>query len=61
MHGYSREFTFWFESSTRDENGFVMEFGALKPLKAWLDQQFDHTLLLDTSDPLIPQFRDIEA
>ena len=38
-----------------------MEFGALKPLKAWLDEQFDHTLLLDTSDPLIPQFRDIEA
>lgn len=61
VHGYSREFTFWFESSTRDENGFVMEFGGLKPLKAWLDGQFDHTLLLDADDPLIPQFRDIEA
>lgn len=61
VHGYSREFTFWFEASTRDENGFVMEFGALKPLKAWLDEQFDHTLLLDIEDPLIPQFRDIEA
>lgn len=38
-----------------------MEFGGLKPLKAWLDEQFDHTLLLDVDDPLIPQFRDIEA
>jgi 6-pyruvoyltetrahydropterin/6-carboxytetrahydropterin synthase len=61
VHGYSREFTFWFESSTRDENGFVMEFGGLKPLKAWLDGQFDHTLLLDADDPLIPDFRAIEA
>ena len=61
VHGYSREFTFWFESSVRDHNGFVMEFGGLKPLKAWLDQQFDHTLLLDADDPLIPQFREIEA
>ena len=38
-----------------------MEFGALKPLKAWLDEQFDHTLLLDADDPLIPDFRAIEA
>lgn len=44
----------------RDENGFVMEFGALKPLKAWLDEQFDHTLLLDADDPLIDDFRAIE-
>ncbi|MCB9656272.1 MAG: 6-carboxytetrahydropterin synthase [Polyangiales bacterium] len=60
VHGYSREFTFWFESMDRDENGFVMEFGALKPLKAWLDEQFDHTLLLDADDPLIDDFRAIE-
>ncbi len=34
-----------------------MDFGALRPLKAWLESQFDHTLLLDLDDPLIPQFK----
>ena len=37
-----------------------MDFGKLKPVKAWLESMFDHTLLLDSGDPLIPQFREIE-
>jgi len=38
-----------------------MDFGALKPVKAWLDEHFDHTLLLDADDPMLPQFRDLES
>ena len=37
-----------------------MDFGDLKPVKAWLEQHFDHTLLLDADDPLLPQFQELE-
>lgn len=38
-----------------------MDFGKLKPVKAWLEDHYDHTLLLDADDPLLPKFRDLEA
>ena len=38
-----------------------MDFGQLKPVKAWLEAHFDHTLLLDADDPLLPSFRELEA
>ena len=60
VHGYSRSFTLWFRAKSLTENGFVMDFGQLKPVKAWLEETFDHTLLLDTGDPLIPEFKQIE-
>ena len=60
VHGYSRSFTLWFRTNEVTDNGFVMDFGKLKPVKAWLEDTFDHTLLLDTGDPLISQFRAIE-
>ena len=61
MHGYSREFIVWFEASGRDENGFVMDFGDLDEVKAWLEDRFDHTLLVDADDPLLPDLRELEA
>ncbi|MGB0638556.1 MAG: 6-carboxytetrahydropterin synthase [Myxococcota bacterium] len=61
VHGYSRSFTFVFRCQERTENGFVMDFGKLKPVKAWLEDHYDHTLLLDADDPLLPKFRDLEA
>mgnify|MGYP003121976312 CR=1 FL=1 len=57
VHGYSRAFTFWFRCTHPTDNGFVMDFGDLKPVKAWLKYHFDHTLLLDSDDPLLPMFR----
>ena len=57
VHGYSRSFTIWFIADELDENGFVMDFGALKPIKAWLEREYDHTLLLDQDDPLLEDFR----
>ena len=38
-----------------------MDFGELGAVKAWLEQHFDHTLLLDTDDPLLPKFRELEG
>ncbi|MDJ0654354.1 MAG: 6-carboxytetrahydropterin synthase [Xanthomonadales bacterium] len=60
VHGYSREFIVWFQSTERDENGFVMDFGALGEVRRWLEDRFDHTLLLDTDDPMLDRFRELE-
>ena len=61
VHGYSRSITLIFRCHERTANGFVMDFGALKPVKDWLEAHFDHTLLLDSDDPLLPKFRELEA
>ena len=60
VHGYSREFTFWFACNSRTENGFVMDFGDLKEVREYLEKEFDHTLLLDADDPLLQDFRELE-
>ena len=61
IHGYSRQFEFIFAAHTLDTCGFVVDFGHLKWLKAYLDEMFDHTLLLPEDDPLLPTFRELEA
>lgn len=56
IHGYSRSFTFTFAATHLSAEHFVMDFGDLKPLKAWLDDHFDHTLLICADDPELPRF-----
>lgn len=51
IHGYALEFKFIFESEVLDENGWVVDFGALKPLKESLVTRFDHKLLVAADDP----------
>tara|TARA_R110000824_G_scaffold120115_2_gene275105 strand:- start:1046 stop:1384 length:339 start_codon:yes stop_codon:yes gene_type:complete len=51
----------WFEAQTQEKKtGFVMDFGKLDHIKTWLEHMFDHTLLLDQNDPLLPEFKDLE-
>jgi len=61
VHGYSRSFFFTFGAIELDRCGFVVDFGGLKELKAYLDDMFDHTLLLNEDDPLLDKFRELEA
>ena len=60
IHGYSRSFSFTFSCTQLNENGFVMDFGELSWLKAWLTDNFDHTMLIDSSDPLKDNFLILE-
>lgn len=60
VHGDSREFKFWFEASELDENNFVVDFAALKELKSWLMDWFDHTVLVNQDDPELDTFKDLE-
>ncbi|MBX3185032.1 MAG: 6-carboxytetrahydropterin synthase [Polyangiaceae bacterium] len=60
IHGYSRSVHFVFAASALDENHFVVDFSALTPLKTWLEDLFDHTLLINEDDPELPLFRQLE-
>ncbi len=57
VHGYSRSFTAWFEASSLDVHGFVVDFSSLKALEAQLAAQFDHTFLVNADDPLLDQWQ----
>ena len=51
IHGYSLAFKFVFGATTLDDRNWVQDFGGLKDIKAWLKQQFDHTLCIAEDDP----------
>ena len=61
IHGYSRSYTLRFAAAALDPNHFVVDFGTLKPLKAWLDHWFDHTCLINADDPELDLFRELHA
>ncbi len=51
LHGYALSVKLTFNALSLDENGWVMDFGALKPVKSWLQDNFDHKLLVARDDP----------
>jgi len=60
IHGYSREFHFSFKASSLDDKLFVMDFSGFKEFKLFLDDYFDHTCLINSDDPELPLFRDMD-
>ena len=57
IHGYSFGFRFEFEADELDERNWVVDFGGLKPLKAYLESLFDHKVVIASDDPHIEYFR----
>ncbi len=53
IHGHNWSFTFTFGCSQLDSCGFVVDFGKLKQVKAWIDERFDHACLFNQDDPLL--------
>ena len=51
LHGYSLQFKFIFGCSELDNKNWAVDFGGLKPLKAWLEDSFDHKVAIDITDP----------
>ena len=60
LHGYSLAFKFTFGCDDLDHRNWCVDFGGLKPLKAWLEDNFDHKLCIDSSDPCIADFYELE-
>ena len=61
LHGYSLQFRFTFGCDRLDNKNWAVDFGGLKPLKAWLEDKFDHKLALDKNDPHMDKFKELEA
>jgi len=61
LHGYSLQFKFTFKCDSLDNKNWAVDFGGLKPLKAWLENHFDHKVVLDKNDPHLEKFRELEA
>lgn len=61
IHGYALAFEFVFacQEEDLDENGWVIDFGGLKPLKKYLDDHFDHKFLVAHDDPALELFLDM--
>lgn len=59
IHGYSLAFEFEFEAEELDVRNWVCDFGGFRTLKDFLDQYFDHTLLVSQDDPDLEFFREI--
>ena len=51
LHGYSLGFRFIFETDQLDERNWVYDFGGCGWIKTFLEQTFDHKLLIDKNDP----------
>ena len=60
LHGYSLAFRFTFGCNDLDDKNWAVDFGGLKPLKAWLEDKFDHKLALDKNDPQLERLKDLE-
>ena len=61
LHGYSLQFKFTFGCDELDNKNWAVDFGGLKPLKAWLEDMFDHKLALDKADPFLETFKHLES
>jgi len=61
LHGYSLAFKFVFGCNELDEKNWAVDFGGLKPLKAWLEDSFDHKVAVDSADPELETLKALEA
>lgn len=55
IHGHNWDIRVTFGCERTDENGFVVDFGKLKFLKAWIEENLDHACALSRGDPLAPK------
>ena len=61
LHGYALAFHFVFVTRELDQHNWCLDFGGLKPVRAWLHEMFDHTVLIAEDDPDLATFRDLAA
>jgi 6-pyruvoyltetrahydropterin/6-carboxytetrahydropterin synthase len=69
LHGYALEFKVYFEAIDTsnneglDEMNWIVDYGGFKDsptgngLKKWMNEMFDHTLLIEKDDPQLETFK----
>lgn len=61
VHGYDLTAKIYFEAKDLDERNWVQDFGAFKDFKSYLRKLFDHKLVVAADDPLLENFKALEA
>lgn len=59
-HGYSFSMKFYFGTNNLDARNWVADYGALKPLKTFLESQFDHTTIIAEDDPALDFYKEMD-
>jgi 6-pyruvoyltetrahydropterin/6-carboxytetrahydropterin synthase len=70
MHGYALKFKVWFASNSPmdsndglDDMNWIVDYGGFKDkpvgngLKSWMNDNFDHTMLIEKDDPYLDFFQ----
>lgn len=57
IHGHNWTFEIELSGNELDKNGFIYDFGKFKELKKHFANLFDHTLVVNSDDPLIHEFK----
>lgn len=60
FHGYALQVEIEFEAGALDRNNWVIDFGNMKEIKQWLEQKFDHKMLVARDDPQESFIRELE-
>ncbi|HKX35865.1 MAG TPA: 6-carboxytetrahydropterin synthase [Rhizorhapis sp.] len=61
LHGYALQVGIEFEATHLDNRNWVVDFGALKPVKAALEDLFDHKTLIAFDDPDLSYFQRMDG
>lgn len=59
LHGYALRFKLWFSADSLDEMNWIVDFGGFghMGLKDWMNDMFDHTMLIEKDDPYLDLFQ----
>lgn len=60
IHGYAMSVRLEFGANQLDQRNWVMDFGALKPIKQYLTDTFDHVMLVAQDDPHLDRFVELD-
>lgn len=52
IHGHDWSIRLTFGAEFMEENGFVVDFGKMGPIKNWISEHLDHALVLAMDDPV---------
>lgn len=60
LHGHNGRAVIVLEGGELDDRGMLVDFGEIKEsLRAWIDRELDHRMILHADDPAVPSLREL--
>jgi 6-pyruvoyltetrahydropterin/6-carboxytetrahydropterin synthase len=60
LHGYALQVEITFDCNLLSAEGWVIDFGSLRMIKEWLQDTFDHKMIVAEDDPLLETFNELD-